>query len=89
MNKKEEAKLRKAHAAAAAKMEWCDLALETIRTSQKLSFSKGKALKLLELKIDVYEEEKAWRVMDDFSFDYFVNKQYQYILEDDFDFSVI
>lgn len=80
VNKKEEAILRKEYERQAQDSEWCDLAETIITLEQCVAQEKNaKHLKILNLKLEIFENEKSQRVFNTFDLTYFLNK-------DDFDY---
>lgn len=62
----------------AKKMEWCDLAYEIMmleRSIEKDLIKDPKQLKLLQLKLEIYESEKFDRISDSFDMGYFLTKE--------------
>lgn len=82
MDKKTKDTLTKLYQEQAKKIEWCELAysimvLECAVANEK----KDKVLKILQLKLEIFEKEKSSRVFDNFDINYFLNKEYEEVDE--------
>lgn len=85
MAKTKREELIKKHTQSAKKSDWDSLALSIIELEQIISTTKqAKQLKLLNLKLKIYEAEKNNRVFESFDMEYFLNKDMS-VFEDDFD----
>jgi hypothetical protein len=83
MAKTKREELIKKHTQSAKKSDWDSLALSIIELEQIILKEKNsKQLKLLNLKLKIYEAEKNNRVFESFDMEYFLNKEMG-ILEDD------
>ena len=82
MDKKTKDTLTKEYQEQAKKTEWCDLAyliivLELAIANEK----KAKVLKILKLKLKIFEEEKSSRVFSNFNMHRFLSKEYEEVDE--------
>ena len=67
--------------------EWCDLAETIIALELAIRKEKdAKTLKILELKLEVFEEEKKGRVNSKFDYDHFRRRELELLTEDMYDF---
>ena len=70
--------------------DWDDLAFGIINIERLVAVEKdSKMLKLLKIRLEIFEAEKMSRVSDSFDMEYFMSKEFQHISEDDLDFSDI
>ena len=84
VNKKEEAILRKEYERQAQDSEWCELAETIITLEQCVAQEKNaKHLKVLNLKLEIFEAEKSHRVFNSFDMVYFLAKDDYY--DDDYE----
>lgn len=75
VNKKEIAILSKEYEKQARESEWCDLAGSIITLEMCVAQEKdSNHLKILELKLEIFEKEKAQRVFSSFDLAYFLSK---------------
>lgn len=78
ISKKETAILLKKYKKQAENSEWCDLADSIITLEKRISKEKkAKPLKILNLKLEIFEKEKASRVFNSFDMQYFISKEYE------------
>lgn len=82
--------LVKQHIQSAQKLDWDSLALAIIDLEKAIK-QEGthKQLKLLNLKLEIYEAEKSSRVFNSFDMEYFLNKDMDIFDEDEYGFSDI
>jgi len=74
---KNEKTIRKELIKQVSKLDWDTLAYEIILLSTAVIIEEdGNFLKLLEIKLEIWEEEKKDRVSDTFSMENFLNKGY-------------
>jgi hypothetical protein len=67
--------------------EWCDLAETIIVLEFAMQKEKDpKVLKILDLKLKIFEEEKKLRVANRFDYDYFRRRELELLTEDMYDF---
>lgn len=73
----------------AVNSDWDDLAYSIILIEHLLEFEEEnpKMLKLLTLKLEICEKEKARRVEKTFDMTWFLSKEFPYLDEEDLDFS--
>lgn len=63
----------------AAMLEWCDLAYDIMRIeAYKHHEEDPNYQKLLEIKLEIFEEEKKARVLEQFDMGRFLNRDYGY-----------
>lgn len=88
MEKSKKNKLEKKHTQLAKKSDWDSLASCIIDLELAILKEKdAKELKLLSLKLEIYEAEKNSRVFDSFDMEYFLSKEVGIFEDDDYDFS--
>jgi hypothetical protein len=74
--------LSKAYEKQAKASEWDDLAFSIMVLESSIYQEKDvKSLKLLRLKLEIFEEEKSSRVFDTFNMEYFLNKELEDLSE--------
>lgn len=87
MNKNKKQELTNQHVKNAKKLDWDSLAFSIIELEQFLLKEKNtKQLKLLNLKLKIYEAEKASRIFNSFNMEYFLNKDMVILEEDEYGF---
>lgn len=90
MTKAKREELTIKHIQSAKKCDWDTLAGIIINLEQEIASEKdSKHLELLNLKLNIYETEKAYRVFDSFDMEYFLSKDMSIFDDDDYDFSDI
>ena len=78
MDSKAKKLLLKKYTKEAKDSEWCDLAFSImVLESSMRSEKNSKCLKILKLKLKIFEAEKSSRVFEAFDMQRFINKQFQ------------
>jgi hypothetical protein len=78
MDSKAKKLLLKEYTKEAKNSEWCDLAFSIIVLENCIREEKNpKCLKILKLKLEVFEGEKTSRVFDTFDMQHFLSKDFQ------------
>lgn len=78
MTKNDRQILTKKYTKQAKKTDWCDLAgvIMTLEECVRIE-KKAKHLKILNLKLEIFEKEKSLRVFDSFDMEYFMSRDYE------------
>ena len=78
MDSKDKKLLLKEYTKEAKDSEWCDLAFSIMVLENSMRSEKNsKCLKILKLKLKIFEAEKSSRVFEAFDMQRFINKQFQ------------